>query len=130
MPADARADITAQLGELIYPYFLSRTPAEWLAQLPRYLQAIETRVEKLRGASEKDAAQQRRVEEAWCRLRDWRLTWPSGWPVPGAMRRYRWMIEEYRVSLFAQALGTEVPVSVRRLDEAWRAALAETAAMI
>lgn len=128
LPDSARADIVAQLDALIRPYFLSRTPRPWHVRLPTYLRAIEIRIDKAPGGRIKDAEHQRRIDDARQRFSAWRQTWPPAWPVPAAMHRYRWMIEEYRVSLFAQGLGTALPVSARRLDEAWEEALADSRA--
>jgi ATP-dependent helicase HrpA len=60
------------------------------------------------------------IDAAWQRYAQWRDTRPDGWPEPAGMTSYRWLIEEFRVSLFAQRLGTAQPVSMKRLDEAWQ----------
>jgi ATP-dependent helicase HrpA len=126
--ADARTDIARQLEALIHPRLLSSTPVPWRRRLPRYVRAVEVRLDKLRRRHPKDADHQARIERAEQRFVQWRATLPAEWPLPAAMVRYRWMVEEYRVSLFAQALGTALPVSDRRLDDAWQAALEEASA--
>jgi ATP-dependent helicase HrpA len=62
------------------------------------------------------------VAAALERLENWRASYPVGWPWPAAVVRYRWLLEEFRVSLFAQSLGTAEKVSARRLEEYWREA--------
>jgi ATP-dependent helicase HrpA len=118
--AEARNAILAQLDRLITPYFLSRTPAEWRGHLPRYLLAAQQRWEKLRHRRGKDAELEREVRDATERLERWVETLPPDWPWPPAVVRYRWLIEELRVSLFAQTLGTAAPVSTQRLEDQWR----------
>jgi ATP-dependent helicase HrpA len=115
---EARADIERQLEGLVYPGFLRATPAEWRSELPRYLQAIEVRIEKLEHGHPSDRAYMEAVQAHEARLDDWRARHPEA-PWPAELVRYRWMIEELRVSLFAQALGTRVRVSARRLDRQW-----------
>jgi ATP-dependent helicase HrpA len=119
--AAAREDVAAQLRELVWPGFLTATPREWRVHVPRYLRAVGVRLEKL--GHPKDGQHQAVVAAAWRRYDEWRATRPTDWPQPEAMARYRWMIEELRVSLFAQALGTALPVSAKRLEDAWRGAL-------
>ena len=93
---------------------LTDTPREWRAQLPRYLRAAEQRWQK-RGAREepKRAAE---VNAAAARLEHWRAARPDGVPWPPAIVDYRWLLEELRVSLFAQQLGTVRSVSSKRLE--------------
>ncbi len=121
--ADARSepvriDIAAQLDALIGPGFLTATPAEWRRHLPRYLKAAEVRWDKRGQRQERELAAQ--VQAAAARLEHWRSSVPEGWPWPNAIVEYRWLIEELRVSLFAQALGTAAP----GVGETHRAALA------
>src|SRR6185295_7637794 len=95
-----RADIAAQLDALIAPGFLTSTPAEWRRHLPRYLKAAEVRWEKRGQRQERELATQ--MGAAAERLSQWRSNVPEGWPWPNAMIEYRWLLEELRVSLFAQ----------------------------
>jgi ATP-dependent helicase HrpA len=122
VPERALDDIAEQLGALVRPYFLTRTPVEWRPHLPRYLTAIRARWRKLEQLHPKDAELMARVHEATRRLAQWSEGASAAWPWPAPIVRYRWMLEEFRVSLFAQALGTAVPVSQRRLEEAWQQA--------
>ena len=113
-----RDDIMVQLAELIGARMLSSTPPEWRKHLPRYLRAARVRWEK-RGQKQ-DAELAAQIREAEAPLERWRAEWPEGWPWPEAVVDYRWLIEELRVSLFAQQLGTSRPVSAKRLEQAWR----------
>ncbi len=117
--AEALADIRDQLGRLVYPGFLSQTPPEWLPHSPRYLRAITLRLQKLRQAPDRDRQRrgdiirlwegcQRRLEEDVRRERH-----------DPEVIRFRWLLEELRVSQFAQELKTLLPVSVKRLEEQW-----------
>src|SRR4029077_3887805 len=113
-----RENIAMQLGEPLGPRTLSATPPEWRKHLPRYLRAARARWDK-RG-DRRDAAPARQAEAAAAPLERWRAEWPEGWPWPAAIVEYRWLLEEFRVSLFAQQLGTSRPVSAKRLEQAWR----------
>ena len=123
--AAVRNDIAEQLDELVQPYFLTLTPPPQRRHLKRYLRAAQMRWEK-RG-ERRQAEQGAIVRTAAGRLVHWRASWPPGWPWPEAIDRYRWLVEELRVSLFAQALGTVAPVSAKRLEAAWRKAVESTA---
>jgi ATP-dependent helicase HrpA len=120
----AVADLSAQLEALVYPGFLTATPPEWRTELPRYLRAAQLRSDKISARHPKDQEFQKRVQAAAKRLEQWRERQPAGWPWPAGVLRYRWLLEEFRVSLYAQTLGTRVPVSEKRLEEFWREAIA------
>jgi ATP-dependent helicase HrpA len=117
-----REQLAAQIAELVTPRMLTDTPREWRAHLPRYLRAAEQRWQK-RGTRE-EPKRAGEVDAAAARLEHWRRARPEGAPWPAAIVDYRWLLEELRVSLFAQQLGTVRPVSSKRLDEAWRKAVA------
>jgi len=119
---EVRADIATQLDALLGERFLTQTPRAWRQHLPRYLKAAEQRWQKRGHRQEPDLAAQ--VRTAAERFERWRAALPPGWPWPPAMLEYRWLLEELRVSLFAQALGTVRPVSAKRLEQAWHKALA------
>jgi ATP-dependent helicase HrpA len=114
-------DLAAQLAGLLGPHMLADTPREWRGHLARYLAAAELRWEK-RGQRQ-EASLAAEVRAASARLEAYRGTLPEGWPLPAAMTDYRWLIEEFRVSLFAQQLGTARSVSAKRLEQAWRRAV-------
>ena len=120
--AGVREELAAQLAELVGPRMLTDTPREWRAQLPRYLRAAEQRWQK-RGTRE-EPKRAVEVNAAAARLEHWRAARPDGVPWPPAIVDYRWLLEELRVSLFAQQLGTVRSVSSKRLEEAWRKGLA------
>jgi ATP-dependent helicase HrpA len=120
--AAVRADVAAQLAGLVGPRMLTDTPREWRLHLPRYLRAAEQRWEKRGQRKEPELAAE--VRTAAARLEHWRHTQPPGAPWPDGVVEYRWLLEEFRVSLFAQQLGTVRPVSAKRLEQAWRKAIA------
>nr|VFK50960.1 MAG: ATP-dependent helicase HrpA [Candidatus Kentron sp. TC] len=111
---DSLADITDQLDNLIFRGFVPATPAHRLPHLPRYLQAIARRLQKLRLAPDKDRRNMGELiplQRAHAAL----STADAGRPRHD-LERVRWLLEELRVSLFAQELGTTQPVSVKRLQ--------------
>ena len=110
----AAADIAEQVGNLVFPGFLGATPYAQLTELPRYLKAVQLRIEALRNTAARDAAGFEviiRVEEAYADLCE--LAPPGR--LPGFVEEIGWLIEELRVSLFAQSLRTRVPVSDKRV---------------
>jgi ATP-dependent helicase HrpA len=113
----AAADIRAQLAWLVPAGFLLVTPWERLKEFPRYLQAIEQRLEKLGANPRRDAQLAGEIAPLESRYRE-RVKAERGLKPP-AEDEFRWLLEELRVSLFAQQLKTRVPVSARRLADAW-----------
>jgi len=113
-------DVRQQLGRLLSPGWLGRTPWERLQHLPRYLKAASMRLDKLRADPARDArlaAEVARLEQPYRRELAARAR--SG--EPGAeLQQFGWLLEELRVSLFAQELRTPVPVSVKRLSKLWQ----------
>ena len=110
-------DIEAQLQRLIGKRFVVQTDWAVLQHLPRYLKAIVMRLDKLRADPARDAvrlAGLRPLEQRWLR----RVAELKGAPH-ARLDEYRWLLEELRVSLFAQELRTPQPVSLKRLDKAW-----------
>jgi ATP-dependent helicase HrpA len=99
-------------------------PRPWLDYLPRYLKAIERRMERLPANARRDAELAVKVKPFVAGVQDLtaRLTRPT---VPPQLFQLRWMIEEYRVSLFAQELKTPMKVSDKRLAEQLEAARME-----
>jgi len=109
----------AQLTELIYPGFLSKTPWDKLPHLPRYLKAIKLRLDKFGNNPERDTRHGAAVERMWKLYRD-RLEKHRKADIDDPqLTEFRWLIEELRVSLFAQELKTPMPVSVKRLEKLW-----------
>ena len=119
--AVALNDIKAQLGNLIYPGFVRETPAEWLKEYPRYLKAVEQRFDKIGAQLQRDRVWSGELVSYWeqyqARLKKHQQ---EGKRDPELML-YRWMVEEYRVSLWAQQLGTKMAVSDKRMNKQWAA---------
>ena len=113
--AFALSDVKAQMGNLIYRGFVSECGWQRLPDVQRYLNAIERRLEKLPTDPNRDRAQMLKVESV---QKEYQLLLgkvPKGQPVPDKVQDLRWMLEELRVSLFAQQLGTPYPVSDKRV---------------
>jgi ATP-dependent helicase HrpA len=110
-------DVAAHLARLVPRRFVATTPWAALSHLPRYLKGVQMRLDKLRADPVRDAqrlAELRPLEQRWLRA----LAERKG--VPDArLEEFRWLLEELRVSLFAQELRTPQPVSVKRLEKAW-----------
>ena len=112
-------DIASQLKSLVYNGFLAETPVEILAEFPRYFSAIELRLEKYPRQKQKDKELSAMLQAWWVRYEE-RLNLFRGQHKSSAeLENFRWMLEELRVSLFAQALGTRYPISEKRLEKAW-----------
>nr|VFK41289.1 MAG: ATP-dependent helicase HrpA [Candidatus Kentron sp. SD] len=111
---DSLADITDQLNKLIFRGFVRATPPRQLPHLPRYLEAIARRLQKLRQAPDRD----RRNMGELIPLQRAHATLAAALDGQdqGDLERLRWLLEELRVSLFAQELGTTQPVSAKRLQ--------------
>ncbi|MET3107222.1 ATP-dependent helicase HrpA [Oxalobacteraceae bacterium GrIS 2.11] len=112
----ATSDMQTQLHALVTKRFIVETPYAQLVHFPRYLKAISVRLEKMRVDPMRDGKL----------MQEWNLA-ASGWERSSSqakssdqkMQEYRWMLEELRVSLFAQELKTPMPVSVKRLQKVW-----------
>lgn len=109
-------DIQSQLEHLIYEDFLYYTPAEYLSSYPRYLQAIQQRLDKLQQTAERDRQYTNMLTPYW----DHFIELNDDYYEHPVFSLYRWMLEEYRVSLFAQGLKTQIPVSEKRLEKQWQ----------
>jgi ATP-dependent RNA helicase HrpA len=118
LPADARADIQAQLDALVHTGFVTGTGYGRLPDVARYLRAIEQRLEKIQYHPQRDRDWMYQVDEVQQRYRDLLAGVPQGRSPGEPLRSIGWMIEELRVSLFAQTLGTAHPVSVKRIHRA------------
>lgn len=124
-----RQEVEWQLSELLPKHFMSRTPWDKLQHLPRYLKGMKLRLEKYSGNVERDARHAQTIQQLWQRWHDRVQTKrKAGQEIPPALVDYRWLIEELRVSLFAQELKTPFPVSVKRLDKAWEEILTSSMA--
>lgn len=119
---DATDDVAHQLDDLIFPGFISEWGSARLRELPRYLEAARLRLEALPAAANRDRAgmvELDRVHAAYDRLV---ANLPEGRRGGRDIVEIWWMIEELRVSLFAQQLGTPYPVSAKRIEKAIDAA--------
>ena len=108
------ADLGEQLDNLVFNGFLAATPADNLADLVRYLRAIELRVDAVKVNPGRDLTPAKTIsqcEDAYAELCG---LVPPG-PLPSEIAAIGWMLEELRVSLFAQSLGTKIPISAKRV---------------
>ena len=115
------ADIQAQLRRLIYPGFFRSTPWERLSQLPRYLKAMQVRLDKYARDPERDGKHAGSISELWKRYEERLARQRKAGAVDPRLAEFRWHLEELRVSLYAQELKTPYPVSYKRLDKLWNA---------
>ena len=116
---DTRADVRVQLSHLLGGPFQRDTPAEWLAQYPRYVKAVLQRIERVTGQYPKDQKYTVSLQDLTQPLLSAQAEHPQLLLMSTEAATYRWMLEEFRVSLFAQNLGTRQAVSVKRLGEQW-----------
>ena len=114
----AQADMQAQLAVLLYQGFWVTTPYRHIQELPRYLRAMLNRLDKAAQDPQRDLKQFKEIEPFLERY--WQTVKAAqGRRVP-ERDAFRWQLEEFRVSLFAQQLKTPYPVSAKRLAEAWQ----------
>ena len=114
-----KTDLRIQLDNLLSSSFLIETPWARLTSYPRHLSAIERRLDKLKSQVAQDAAMFKQVAEHWNRYAKAATALREQGGFDPELEQYRWMIEELRVSLFAQELGTSEKVSPQRLDRQW-----------
>ena len=115
LPASpSTADVRAQLSALVYRGFVTATGWWRLPDLPRYLRAIERRLDRLAAAPARDAQLMDQIHHIEREYRELR----GQVPMSADLLQIRWMIEELRVSLFAQNLGTPYPISTTRIYRA------------
>ncbi len=122
----AAADMRGQLQRLVYPGFLSHTPWRHLSRIPIYLRAMRIRIERIAAdqpySVARDAQKLAEVApfwRAWLELEAGQQQLPAPDRARSPIGEFRWLIEEFRVSLFAQELRAAVPVSTKRLTQAW-----------
>ena len=114
---DATADCAQQLQRLMPKNFMAATPWPQLQHCARYLKAVTLRLDKYRADPTRDA--QRLTELKPQEQRYWRLVAERKGAQDARMLEFRWLLEELRVSFFAQELRTPQPVSIKRLEKAW-----------
>ncbi len=109
-------DVQEQLQQLLYPGFVQHTPVAQLMHYCRYLQAIIQRLTRLNtGGQVRDQQQMQTMADIWQR---WQQRIRQQ-PADPRLAQIRWQLEELRVSLFAQQLGTPYPISVIRIEKTW-----------
>src|SRR5688572_14775960 len=118
MPQPA-ADVRGQVGRLVFKGFLSATPWERLHDLPRYLKAAQVRLDKYPRDPERDAKHSAEIAGMWKRYEERATKLKRAGESDPRLEDFRWRLEEWRVSLFAQELKTPYPVSFKRLDKLW-----------
>ncbi|WP_406625961.1 ATP-dependent RNA helicase HrpA [Acidovorax sp. SDU_ACID1] len=115
---EATKDAGEQLQRLVPKHFIAVAPWAQLQHYARYLKAITTRLDKYRADPARDAAKSKELQPL--EQRYWRLVAERKGQVDARMQEYRWMLEELRVSFFAQELRTPYPVSSKRLEKVWQ----------
>lgn len=114
----ALSDIKTQLDGLVYRGFVTASGWRRLGDILRYLRAVERRLDKLAIDPHRDRAQMLKVEAVQQAWRQWLGKLPPTRRDEDDVVEIRWMIEELRVSFFAQQLGTPAPVSEKRIQQA------------
>ena len=116
---DVVTDIQAQLDILFPANFITSIDAGWLQEYPRYLKAISKRFDKSRSNATRDRQLRLEFARLWDEYIKRFISLQSQHIESEQLQYYRWMLEEYRVSLFAQELKTKFPVSAKRLKNLW-----------
>ncbi|EMP55536.1 RNA helicase, ATP-dependent DEAH box, HrpA type [Marinobacter santoriniensis NKSG1] len=117
--ANSMADLKFQLANLVYPGFLVSTPESWLERFGVYFEACLVRLEKMSREMGREREFLHTIEPLWARYAAKRDEQQRQGVRDPELILYRWMLEEFRVSFFAQQLGTAMTVSVKRLDRQW-----------
>ena len=112
---DVFNDMRSQLDDMLYDGFLGELSPARLAHYPRYLEAMQIRLQSVELDPQRDAVRMQEVEPFWSQ---YLALLEAGRDYDEAMDEFRWLIEEFRVSVFAQQLGNPVKVSVQRLQKA------------
>ncbi|VWC89370.1 putative ATP-dependent helicase [Burkholderia lata] len=115
--AQAHADLQQQLAALVGKRFVIDTPYAQLAHFPRYLKGIALRIDKLKADPARDAKQSADLLPLAQQYQ--RAVSQRGGVADSRLAEFRWLLEELRISLFAQELRTPMPVSVKRLHKVW-----------
>lgn len=114
-PAQLQADVRRQLNGLFPRDFPAGIPFAGLRQYPRYLKGIQHRLERYQGHRDEEAmAELTPLLDRWDALEE---------EDKGRLQKFRWMLEEFRVSLFAQSIGTTMRVSGKRLEKEWESVM-------
>ena len=123
MPATVnrlKRDLEQQISLLVYKNCFSQTPWEQLQHVPRYLKALRLRIDKQPANPDRDGKNAASVGLLWQKWQDKISALNQAHlDIPQPLQDYRWLIEELRVSLFAQELKTPFPISIKRLEKTW-----------
>ena len=119
LPAQTLADVDRQLRHLVFRGFVATTGWETLEHYPRYLRALVVRLDKLLRGGAGDRRKLAELTPLWARYATRLASHHARGRRDPELARYRWMLEEYRVSLFAQEIGAAGRISRERLDEQW-----------
>jgi len=117
---DSVLDLQGQLDALIFRGFLQQVPFAHLKEYPRYLRAAEQRAEKLAQGAGRDRQRMAEMAPLLAKWRERAAAARAAGRFDPRLDEIRWMLEELRVSLFAQQVGTAYPVSVKRIEARWR----------
>lgn len=117
--ANSCADLKFQLEHLFYPGFIFDTPPQQFKQLSRYLNAADVRMEKMAREMAREREFLLAIRPLWERYEQRKTQLDKQGITDEALELYRWMLEEFRVSFFAQQLGTAYPISEKRLNKQW-----------
>ena len=117
LPLEVSQDLEAQLGKMISPRFITQTNYTQWQHLPRYLKAVQLRLDKYRADPSRDQVKMMEIKPLESKF--WRWMDARKGQEDERTREFRWLLEELRVSAFAQELRTPQPVSVKRLEKAW-----------
>ncbi len=109
-----------ELNALVPRHFLAVIPFAQLAHVPRYLKALATRMERAKLNPVKDRERAQLIAPHLAALNKFAAEPPQSAEAKLRLDEFRWMVEEYKVSLFAQELGTAFPVSPKRLEQQWQ----------
>jgi ATP-dependent helicase HrpA len=120
-------EIRDHLARLVYPGFVSDTPWPQLAHMERYLKAARLRIERLRNQPAKDRAREAEFVPHWQAYTARADVEKARGTKNRELERYRWLLEEWRVSLFAQELRTAEPVSAKKIADQWARVVASEA---
>jgi ATP-dependent helicase HrpA len=112
-------EVKGHRDRLVYPGFISRTPWERLEHLPRYLKGYALRLQKYRANAERDQKHAAALGALWVNYETRAKADRDAGRNDARLEEFRWLIEELRVSLFAQELRTPLPVSAKRLQKFW-----------
>ena len=123
LPEETIDSVTTQLAWLLYPGFLRTVPLSTLRHYKRYLKGAKIRLERAHLNPNSDLEKEAQLAVFWERYREAAKPENAAKINLQELRKFRWMIEEYRVSLFAQELHTPEPISPKRLDAQWERVL-------